>query len=88
MTLNHLISPRNCSVVPGLRGIHLNDTNLKIGIWALNLERVMFFFMRQISESPKEERESPTHTWLALVHSSSWPLQHPVLRMTLQKKES
>ena len=46
-----------------------------------------FFFMDQISESSPKERESPAHTQLALVHNSSCPLQHPVLRMTLQKQE-
>lgn len=70
------------------QGIHLNDTNLKIGIWALNLEHVMFFSLWTRFQRAPQKRESPTHTQLALVHNSSCPLQHPVLRMTLQKQES
>lgn len=67
-------------------GIYLNDTNLKIGIWA-GSEHVMFFlYGPDFRELPKRERITSTHpacTCLQLI----LPTVDPVLRMTLQKQE-
>lgn len=65
------------------QGIHLNDTNLKIGIWALNLERVIFFSLWARFQRAPKKRERYQHTpglHLFTTHlgrcnilSSEWP---------------
>lgn len=65
------------------QGIHLNDTNLKIGIWALNLERVIFFSLWARFQRAPKKRENHQHTpglHLFTTHlghcnilSSEWP---------------
>ena len=97
MTLNHRISPSNCSVVPGLRGIHLNDTNLRIGIWALNLEHVMFFLYGQdFREPPKRENHQhtpslhlfTTHLAHCNILSLEWPYRNRRAKGNSCKDES